>query len=68
VVQPLERIAIDPEQCGGRPCIHGMRILATDVPRMLAAVETIADILADYPYLEQEDITACLKYAGASLI
>ena len=63
----LERITIDPEQCGGRPCIRGMRIRVTDVLQLLAAGETVVDILADYPYLEQDDIAACLQYAARRL-
>jgi uncharacterized protein (DUF433 family) len=59
----LERITIDPEQCGGRPCIRGLRIRVTDVLQLLAAGETTQEILAEYPYLEVEDIPACLLYA-----
>jgi uncharacterized protein (DUF433 family) len=67
VEQLLERITIDPEQCGGRPCIRGMRIRVTDVLQLLAAGETAADILAEYPYLERDDIAACLQYAARRL-
>jgi len=59
-----ERITIDPGVCGGRPCIRGLRIRVTDVLDMLAGGETRAEILADYPYLEDEDITAALEYAA----
>jgi len=59
------RIAFDPEQCGGRPCIRGMRIRVTDVLNFLAAGESREDILADYPYLEAADIEACLLYADS---
>lgn len=58
----LARITIDPEQCGGRPCIRGMRICVIDVLELLAAGET-PEILADYPYLEAADIAASLLYA-----
>jgi uncharacterized protein (DUF433 family) len=44
----LARIMIDPEQCGGRPCIRGIRIRVIDVLQLLAAGETPQDILADY--------------------
>jgi uncharacterized protein (DUF433 family) len=67
VQELLERITIDPEQCGGRPCIRGMRMRVTDVLQLLAAGETVADILADYPYLERDDISACLQYAARRL-
>lgn len=60
----LERITLNPEQCGGRPCIRGMRIRVTDILELLAAGESQAQILADYPYLEAEDIAAALQYAA----
>ena len=59
------RITFNPNQCGGRPCIRGMRIRVKDVLDLLAAGVPHAEILEDYPYLESEDITACLKYAAA---
>jgi uncharacterized protein (DUF433 family) len=51
----IQRITFNPEQCGGRPCIRGMRIRVKDVLDMLAAGATEAEILADFPYLERED-------------
>ncbi len=63
----LSRITIDPEQCGGRPCIRGMRIRVLDVLQLLAAGETRDQILADFPYLEADDITASLLYAARQL-
>lgn len=63
----LGRITIDPEQCGGRPCIRGMRIRVIDVLELLAAGESREQILADYPYLESDDITASLLYAARQL-
>lgn len=60
----MERITFNPEQCGGRPCIRGMRIRVKDVLDLLAAGLSESDILADYPYLEAEDIRACLAYAA----
>jgi uncharacterized protein (DUF433 family) len=63
----LARITIDPEQCGGRPCIRGIRIRVVDVLQLLAAGETTQDILADYPYLEADDIAASLVYAARQL-
>ena len=47
----LARITLDPEQCGGRPCIRGMRIRVIDVLELLAAGETPEGILAEYSYL-----------------
>lgn len=59
-----ERITFDPEQCGGRPCIRGMRIRVKDVLELLAANVPEAEILEDFPYLEAEDIRACLAFAA----
>jgi uncharacterized protein (DUF433 family) len=58
------RITIDPHQCGGRPCIRGIRIRVKDVLDLLAAGSTREEILEDYPLLEAEDITAALEYAA----
>ena len=60
-----ERITFDPAQCGGRPCIRGMRIRVKDVLDLLAAGTGREEILEDFPYLEDADITACLEYAAA---
>jgi len=60
----LERITVNPAQCGGRPCIRGMRIRVSDILELLAAGESREQILTDYPYLEPEDITATLLYAA----
>ena len=58
------RITFNPNQCGGRPCIRGMRIRVQDVLEMLAAGVSEAEILQDFPYLQGEDIRACLEYAA----
>jgi uncharacterized protein (DUF433 family) len=60
----LDRITSDPEVLGGRPCIRGQRIRVTDILEMLAGGATPEEILADYPYLEADDITASLEYAA----
>lgn len=60
----LDRISVDPEVYGGRPCIRGMRLRVSDVLQMLAAGVPRDEILADYPYLEDADITAALEYAA----
>jgi uncharacterized protein (DUF433 family) len=60
----MDRITVNPDQCGGRPCIRGMRIRVKDVLDLLAAGVSEADILADYPDLEAEDIRASLAYAA----
>jgi uncharacterized protein (DUF433 family) len=63
----MSRVTFDPAQCGGRPCIRGMRIRVTDVLELLAAGVTEAEILTDYPNLEQDDIRACLAFAAAEV-
>ena len=60
----LHRVTIDPEVCGGRPCLRGLRIRVTDVLDLLAAGANREEILGDYPLLEAEDITAALEYAA----
>jgi len=63
----LQRITINPEQCGGRPCIRGMRIRVTDVLDLLAAGLTKEQVLEELPDLEPEDITAALLFASRRL-
>jgi len=60
----LDRITFNLEQCGGRPCIRGYRMRVKDVLELLAAGAGEAEILEDYPFLEPEDIRACLEYAA----
>jgi uncharacterized protein (DUF433 family) len=62
-----ERITVDPEQCGGRPCIRGMRIRVSDVLDLLANGLTSQQILDELPDLEMEDISACLRFASHRL-
>lgn len=59
-----ERITVNPDMCGGRPCVRGMRIRVTDVLELLAGGMTYEEILGDYPYLEREDIIACIAFAA----
>jgi len=61
----MERITFNTAQCGGRPCIRGMRITVKDVLELLAAGVDEAEILTDFPYLEPADIRACLAFAAA---
>lgn len=67
MVELEERITVDPEQCGGRPCVRGMRIRVTDVLDLLAAGLTQEQVLGDLPDLELDDIVACLRYAARRL-
>ena len=59
-----ERIVFDPEKCGGKPIIRGMRIRVSDILRMLGEGVRQEEILADFPDLEEDDIKACLLFAA----
>ena len=59
-----DRITLDAELCGGRPCIRGLRIRVTDVLDLLASGLSLEQVLAELPSLEREDILACLRYAS----
>ncbi|HMW31352.1 DUF433 domain-containing protein [Plasticicumulans sp.] len=59
-----ERITIEPGKRGGRACVRGMRIAVADVLGWLAQGMTVAEIVADYPELEPEDVSACLTFAA----
>lgn len=59
-----ERITIEPDKRGGKPCNRGMRITVYDVLGYLASGMGEAEILADFPYLEPEDIRASLAFAA----
>ncbi len=61
------RITMIPGLCGGRPTIRGMRIRVIDVLDLLAAGADRAEILEDYPYLEDADITAVLEFSSAQI-
>ena len=61
----FERITVDPERMGGVPCIRNLRVTVSMVLGQLAAGRTVEQVLADYPYLEAEDIRAALGYAAA---
>ena len=62
----LERISIDPEVCGGRPCVRGHRIWVSLILGLLSRGMSIDEVLAEYPGLEEADVRACLAY-GARL-
>ena len=62
-----ERITVDPEQCGGRPCVRGMRIRVKDVLDLLASGLTRDEVLEELPGLEEADIAACLRFASQRL-
>jgi uncharacterized protein (DUF433 family) len=58
------RISIDPDVMHGRPCIRGMRVSVADILGLLSSGQSRADILHDYPYLENADIDAVLAFAA----
>lgn len=60
----LKRITVEAGKCGGRPCIRGLRMRVSDVLDLLAAGASYEEILADYPFLEKEDILAAIEYAA----
>lgn len=63
-LERLNRITVEQDKCGGRPCIRGFRIRVTDVLELLGAGASIEEILADYPFLEREDVLAAIEYAA----
>jgi uncharacterized protein (DUF433 family) len=58
----LHRITVSPAQCGGSPCIRGLRVRVKDILDLLAAGASHEEILAEYPYLEAEDIGAAVEF------
>lgn len=67
MTEVADRITVDPDMCGGRACVRGMRIRVIDVLDMLASGANRDEILADFPDLEAADIDACLRYASRQL-
>jgi uncharacterized protein (DUF433 family) len=64
ILSELHRITVDPQQCGGRPCIRNLRIRVKDVLDLLASGASRDEILEDYPLLEAGDIAAVLEFAA----
>lgn len=60
----LERITVDADVCNGRPVVRGTRITVQTVLEFLAAGDSVADVLEEYPSLNEEDVQACLEYAS----
>jgi len=60
----FDRITVNPRQCGGRPCVRGMRIRVSDVLELLADGMTPEQILNEHPDLDLGDIHACLRFAS----
>ena len=63
-LERLRRITVEEGKCGGRPCIRRFRIRVSDVLELLSAGASIEEILADYPFLEREDVLAAIEYAA----
>jgi len=60
----LDRITFDPDLMGGRACIRGMRITVSLIVNLVANGMSVEEIIADYPYLEPDDIRQALVYAA----
>jgi uncharacterized protein (DUF433 family) len=60
----FSRITQDPQVMGGKPCIRGMRVTVGMIVGQIGAGRSVEDLLADYPYLEREDILEALRYAA----
>ena len=67
MTQVAERITVDPEQCGGRPCVRGMRIRVIDILDLLANGLSPEQIIGEMPDLELEDVYASLRFASRRL-
>ena len=63
----LKRITIDPEVLGGKPLVRGHRMAVEHVLAYLAAGQTFESLLEGFPWMEREDILACLEYASRAL-
>ena len=62
-----ERITVDSDRCGGRPCIRGMRIRVTDVLDLFASGLTAEQVMSELPDVEADDIWACFRFASRRL-
>jgi uncharacterized protein (DUF433 family) len=60
----FDRITMRPDQMGGRPCIRDMRVTVGMIVGQIAAGQTFDELLADYPYLERDDVSQALRYAA----
>jgi uncharacterized protein (DUF433 family) len=63
-MKQFDRITLDPAVMGGKACVRGLRVTVSTILGLLAAKRSAQDILAAYPYLEQEDIDQSLAYAA----
>jgi uncharacterized protein (DUF433 family) len=65
--QFFDRITVETGKCGGKPCIRGMRITVRRVLELLATYPSRADLLSEYPFLEDADLQQALRYAAATV-
>ena len=63
-VELMDRITVNPDQCGGRPCVRGMRIRVSEVLDLLASGLSAEQVVQELPDLEREDVSACLRFAS----
>jgi uncharacterized protein (DUF433 family) len=63
-VQQFDRITMNPEVMGGKPCIRGMRVTVGMIVGAIAAGRSFEQVLADFPYLEEPDIREALAFAA----
>ena len=63
-MQKLNRITMDPQVMGGKPCIRSMRVTVGTLVGLMASGKTIDEVLAAYPYIEREDVLEALAYAA----
>jgi uncharacterized protein (DUF433 family) len=66
-VGSFDRITVEPGKCGGKPCIRGMRITVRRVLELLASYPDRDRLIADYPFLELEDLNQALRYAAVTV-
>jgi uncharacterized protein (DUF433 family) len=66
-IPPFDRITVDPDKCGGKPCLRGMRITVRRVLELMATYPDRAALLIEYPYLEEEDLNQALRFAAATV-
>lgn len=64
---PFERITIEPDKMGGRPCIRGMRITVRRILEILASYPNRQELFEDYPDLQEEDLQQALTFAAATV-
>jgi len=66
-MERFDRITVEPGKCGGKPCIRGMRITVRRVLELLATYPDRNAVIAEYPFLESEDLQQALRFAAATV-